>query len=147
MNDEEYEKAKERVNYYLFPLKDILLGDWYIRYEYYRDPDEDEPNTAAYTRPLWQYKRGTIELRLQALMTEDDERLVNILVHEFVHCMLDPICEPSESVHYRNAVEFTTQTVTDSIMAMFERPDLFKQWHEKNDKKEVASERAEPTPA
>ena len=109
MTDSEYEKAKERINYYLFPLKDILLKDWHVTYEYHRERDEDEP-----------------------------ARIVNCLMHEMVHFMLDAVTDLSnEDDNYRKIVERTTQEITDSFQDMFERPDLFEDWHKANKKQKA----------
>lgn len=139
MTDSEYEKAKERINYYLFPLKDILLKDWHVTYEYHRERDEDQPYTLAQASPLWEYKRGTIRLFIPCLNAEDEPaRIVNCLMHEMVHFMLDAVTDLSnEDDNYRKIVERTTQEITDSFQDMFERPDLFEDWHKANKKQKA----------
>lgn len=133
MNDKEYAKAKERINYYLFPLKDLLLKDWHVTYEYHRDRNEDQPYTMAQASPLWEYKRGTIRIYVPVLNAEDEPaRIVNCIIHEMVHFMLDPVTDLSnEDENYRKIVERATQEITDNMQDLFETPDLFTQWHDK----------------
>lgn len=134
MDDKEYEQAKKRINYYLFPLKDILLKDWHVTYEYHREHQEEQPYTMAQALPLWEYKRGTIRIYVPVLYAEDDPaRIVNCLIHEMVHFMLDAVTDMNnEDENYRKIVERATQEITDNMQDLFETPDLFDQWHEKN---------------
>lgn len=128
MNDAEYEKAKKYIESVIIPLKNLVLGHWLIKYEFHRNKCEDDANTMARCRPLWEYKRATIELYVPALNDEDAEGIVNAILHEFVHCMLDAITDmqrAEENDEYRKLVEHTTQTVTDNMIALFSNPDLF----------------------
>lgn len=128
MTDKEYDKAKKYIESVIIPLKNLLLGDWLIVYEFHRNKCEDDPNTMARVRPLWEYKRATVELYVPELYAQDNEGIVNALVHEFVHCMLDSITDmrrADENDEYRKLVEHTTSTVANNMIAMFSNPDLF----------------------
>jgi hypothetical protein len=128
MTDKEYESAKTEINRILFPLKDLLLNDWNLKYIYHRNYHEDNRETMAMVNALWEYKSATMQIYVPSINDNCPEpsELCRVLLHEFVHCMIDPIT-PSEPAndHERAIVEFTTQTVTDNIMRMFENPDLF----------------------
>lgn len=128
MTDTEYEKAKKYIESVIIPLKNLLLGEWLIKYEFHRNKCEDDPNTMARVRPLWEYKRATVEIYVPELYDQDSEGIVNAILHEFVHCMLDAITDmqrAEENDEYRKLVEHTTQTITDNMIALFSNPDLF----------------------
>lgn len=128
MNDTDYAAQKERIQRVLFPLKDILLNDWVIAYEFNRTPNEDEAHTMARCRPLFEYKRATIEIYVPILAEQDDETILETLVHEMVHCYLDLVCDLDRAEgddSYRKLVELTTVTVTNGIMAMYRTGESF----------------------
>lgn len=128
MNDVEYEKAKDEINRILFPLKDLLLPDWNLKYIYHRIYHEDDRETMAIVNALWEYKSATLNIYVPSINDNCPEpsEVCRVLLHEFVHCMIDPLTpDTPENDHHRQIVEFTTQTVTDNMMRMFENPDLF----------------------
>lgn len=79
----------------------------------------------ADTTPLWEYKTATINWYMPAIMEHcpDQSEVFNLVVHEFVHCIIDPITQdlPDEK---RALVEFVTQNITDSIDRMFTNPTM-----------------------
>jgi len=127
MNDEQYEKTKKNLQNFTTPLKNAILLNWNIKNVYVRERASDR-GVMAETSALWEYRTATITWYIPVIEehcpTQDD--VFNLVVHEYVHCIIDPISPRVESVSddQRAIVEFVTQNVTDAIDHMFKNPTL-----------------------
>ncbi len=128
MTDDEYKKEKENLEKFLIPLKDALLNDWKIKHVFNRERWETDRGRMADTSALWEYKTATINWYMPAVkeFCPEQSDVFNVVVHEFVHCIIDPISPSTDSVsdERRALVEFVTQTIADSMQRLFTSPSL-----------------------
>ena len=128
MTDAEYEKEKRNLEKFLIPLKDALLNEWKIKHCFNRERFEGDHSRMADTGPLWEYKTATINWYMPAIaeFCPEQSDVFNLVVHEFVHCIIAPISPDTDDVsdEKRALVEFVTQNITDSIDRMFTTPNL-----------------------
>jgi len=145
MTDDEYAKEKRNLEKFLIPLKDALLNEWKIKHVFNRERYDTDRGRMADTSPLWEYKTATINWYMPAIaeFCPEQSDVFNLVVHEFVHCIIDPIAPESDSVsdEKRAIVEFVTQNLTDSIERMFTNPNMFHEYDAKLKREERAARR------
>lgn len=128
MNDAEYKAEKTRVEFYLIRLKDLFLPDWRVKYIFHRDYYERDRERLADITVLWEYKAATMHIYVPAtaeFAANDNEYLANAIIHEFVHCMVDPISPDDPNDEQRKLVELVTETVTINMQRLFDKPRNF----------------------
>lgn len=128
MNDASYEMEKRNLEKFLIPLKDALLNEWKIKHAFHRERFATDRERMADTSPLWEYKTAHINWYMPAVaeFCTDQSEVFNLVVHEFVHCIIAPIAPDTDNVsdEQRALVEFVTQNITDSIERMFTNPNM-----------------------
>lgn len=88
MTDKEYREQKKRVQKYFDKWYSVLGMGWYrIDRNWDRARSEDAPNEAAITSWQWQYRTASITYRLPVIAELDDDKLENVVVHEFAHIL------------------------------------------------------------
>lgn len=127
MTDDEFRKEVDNLEKFLIPLKDALLNDWKIKHVFNRERWSDGGRMAD-TSALWEYKTATINWYMPAVKEYCPEQsdVFNLVIHEFTHCIIDPISPPSDDVsdEKRALIEFVTQTIADSMQRLFTSPSL-----------------------
>jgi primase-polymerase (primpol)-like protein len=127
VTDDEYQKEKANLEKFLIPLKDALLNDWKIKHVFNRERDDDGFRMAD-TSALWQYKTATINWYMPAVkqFCPEQSDVFNLVIHEFTHCIIDPITPDIEKASEEQIalVEFVTQTIADSMQRLFTSPSL-----------------------
>ena len=112
MNDEDFEAQRQRILVFIerWP-KTLGLGWWRMSYVYDRDGSAFEKAeiaggirspTAARTVADWRYLEATITFNMPELVSEDDERLEYIFVHELMHVFLRENREGIDADHIRH---------------------------------------------
>jgi hypothetical protein len=100
MTDKEYTKQKKRVQQYIDKWHDALgLGWFHIDMTWNRERKRDSPDTAADTTTHWQYRTAWINWYLPSIADNDEDFLEGIVVHEFTHILVAPLClvdEPND---------------------------------------------------
>jgi hypothetical protein len=74
---------------------------WKVHYKFIRESCRDEPEAAMETFVRWQYAHATFSVFLPAAEEQDDEELENMVVHEFMHLLLNemrPLRDKSDPV-------------------------------------------------
>lgn len=136
MNDKEYSKEKSNLENMLIPIKNAMLRDWRIKHVFHRERCSADAERMADTSALWEYRTATINWYLPSIKDNCPEQsdVFNVIVHEFTHCTLDPICQDL-SDDKRAVVEFVTQSIADHLQYMFENPKMLLDHQKKNKKK------------
>lgn len=113
MTDTQAAATKRRVKK-VFDLWLPIMGleNWKITLKWQREYWEDDDHTQARTRPMWQYLAAEIHFYLPALHDETDEEIVDVVVHELAHCLVDPM---NNSKGDREKVEFATESVACAV--------------------------------
>jgi len=104
-----------------------MAGQWefdHVMCEW--DPHDQEGSdiptvytTAAKTTAQWQYKRAQIDWYVGRIATLSDERLMAVIVHELVHCLLNSLDrwindDADDSYHELN--EYTCEMIARAIL-------------------------------
>ena len=118
MNDKEYAKQKKRVEKYINKWHRVMGLGWFcIEYIWDREHKEDSPNTAALTNSAWQYKDASITWFLPQIQALADDRLENIVVHEFCHVLLSGLAQWIEDNPQADQLnEYTTELVANAMI-------------------------------
>lgn len=125
MTDKEYEEQKQRVTDLIQPLMNLLTYEWKITVKFERHYAEDDRDTLAEAIPAWEYMNGTLRIYLPAIKDfvepEDDEYLLNTLLHELVHFITDPIVPrySDASDEQRKLVEYVTSCLANGLTRMY----------------------------
>lgn len=98
MNDEEFERQKERIQ----ALREKWVGPlglkwWCTNWKYDRgdiaDSDGYGNYPVAHCRADWRYLEATIEWSLPRVVNLSDQELENVLVHELMHIFVNEMRE------------------------------------------------------
>jgi len=135
MTDDEYQKEKANLEKFLIPLKDALLNDWKIKHYFERERFDTDRGRMADTSALWEYKTANIHWYMPAIkeFCPEQSDVFNLVIHEYVHCIIDPISPETDNVtnEQRSLVEFVTQTIADSMQRLFVSPSLILDYEKK----------------
>lgn len=94
MTDKEYRDQVKRVKLYIDKwYKPLGLGWHQIDMNWSRVAKEENPNAAAETMCLWQYRTGWITWYLPVIVGLNDDQLEGTVVHEFAHVLTWPLWE------------------------------------------------------
>lgn len=116
MTDKEYREQKKRVQKFIDKWHKTLGMGWYrIDLEWDRARAEDYPNEAAITEWQWQYRTASITFRLPEIALLNDEKLENVVVHEFAHILTGAMVQnqPDEN---RQLMEYSTENVARALI-------------------------------
>lgn len=92
MKDKEYRKQKKRIDRFIEKWKAFLgLRWWSVTINYHDEPYIGEATvpTAARTTTYWEYNRAVIDFYVPEFTTESDERVEEIVIHEFCHILVN----------------------------------------------------------
>lgn len=92
MDDKEFEKQRERVLAIFNSWRDLLsLNSHRFSISYDRNNDNDK-TTVARVWANWEYMTHHVKFYMpQVLEIEEDDQLEELVVHELVHVLLDPL--------------------------------------------------------
>lgn len=118
MTDKEYAKQKKRVQKYIDKWHRTMgLGWFHVEFIWDREHKSESPATAALTSSSWQYKEATITWYLPKILEATDERLENIVVHEFCHVLLSGLAQWIDDNPQADQLnEYTTELVANAII-------------------------------
>lgn len=116
MNDKEYAQQKKRVQRLIDKWFKPLGLEWFVvTMDWERERDRDNPDTAAKTTTHWQYRQAWIKWFVPALVDNDDDFLEGIVVHEFTHILLSPLCLIDREEDLPLQHEYATECVARAI--------------------------------
>lgn len=128
MTDDEFRKEVDNLEKFLIPLKDALLNEWKIKHYFERERFETDRGRMADTSALWEYKTANIHWYMPAIkeFCPEQSDVFNLVIHEFTHCIIDPISPSTDNVsdERRALVEYVTQSIADSMQRLFTSPSL-----------------------
>src|ERR1022692_733835 len=92
------------------------LGWQEIAHIFNRGGDDDNSDTACTASAKWQYRLATLTWNLDALVSQTDEQIEEIAVHEYIHVLCGPIQEylPDDTARE----EFVTESLTRVIIKL-----------------------------
>ena len=71
---------------------------------------------AARTRAAWQYKEAVVDFCMPKLLGLSYEDLENVVVHEFVHILTDPMMYATKNRLYQEHVELSTTFLAEAFL-------------------------------
>lgn len=124
MTDDEFEAQKERVLAALIPwLKRLGLGWYRIEHKWERDQGSRIPGSAfatgAVVETQWEYRQAQINWYLPTLALMDDEALDNLIVHELVHILCDPM-QTFVPAEHKKLEEYATECLARAIIGAWQ---------------------------
>lgn len=116
MTDKEYREQKRRVQKYFDKWYAVLGMGWYrIDREWDRVRSEETPSEAAVTSWQWQYRTASITYRLPVIAELDDDKLENVVVHEFAHILTGAMVQ-NQPDDNRQLMEYSTENVARALI-------------------------------
>jgi len=110
MTDKEHNDQIKRIKKYIKKwLKPMGLGWYKVDIFYNRMPDKDINDASATTECMWQYRKANVNFYTCVTVGLSDEELENIVIHEFVHILLNPLYQENERMSLQN--EYATETI------------------------------------
>ena len=108
MTDKEYREQKKRVESMINKwFKPMGMGWFDILFDWHRDerkePTRNNIPAVADVECSWEYKRAKINWYLPVIQNIDDDELENMIVHEFVHILINSVDIeelPNEKLEY-----------------------------------------------
>lgn len=89
MNDEEYERQKQRVLDCWLRWRDrFWLDEWELTFEWFREPHDGEA-WVFQVEPDWRYIRAHVSAWLPTIAVIDDKKLDQIMCHEIGHILVN----------------------------------------------------------
>lgn len=118
MNDKDYARQKKRVEKYIDKWHRTMGLAWFhIEFIWDREHKTNSPNTVAETNSYWQYKDATITWYLPQIEGMNDERLENVVVHEFCHVLLSGLAQWIDDNPQADQLnEYTTVLVANALL-------------------------------
>lgn len=116
MTDKEYREQKKRVQKFIKKWYDTLGLGWYrVDLIWDRARSEESPDEAAITHWSWQYRTASITFRMPVIEELNDEKLENVVVHEFAHILTGSMVQnqPEEN---KQLAEYGTETVARALI-------------------------------
>ena len=117
MDDKAYKALVKDITARIKRLKPRLhLDHWELRTRFDREGHEfasDTPHcgSAAMCNPLWMYQVANLAFNCPIMFDLSDADRDNVVVHEMVHCLLEPISGDADP----NIVELVTTSITGVI--------------------------------
>lgn len=116
MTDKEYREQKKRVQKYIDKWFNTLGLGWYrVDINWDRAKSEDAPDEAAITSCQWQYRTASITYRLPVIAELDDDKLENVVVHEFAHILTGAMVQNAPESNDQ-LKEYGTECVTRALI-------------------------------
>lgn len=115
------ELFEARVNDLTEKIAAELDLDWLsVRTRFNEHPAADGGDTVAETLPHWEYRQTKIIWNSEVGITQTDEQLERVIIHELVHALLAPIWEEIPATQQNRLAkhnELATENVTRAIQA------------------------------
>lgn len=116
MTDKEYREQKRRVKRYIDKwLKPLGMGWHRIDLEWDRERNNDLPDEAAVTSWMWQYRTANITFRLPVIKELNEEKLENVVVHEFSHILTGAMVQ-NQPEDNKQLMEYSTENVARALI-------------------------------
>jgi predicted SprT family Zn-dependent metalloprotease len=109
-------KAKKRVLQVVGEWVPIMGLEWYtINHQFNEATDSSDEQTQATTNTTWYYREATMTWHLPKLALLEDDELENVVVHELVHILLDPIHPEGDGINHH--LEYATECLARALLA------------------------------
>lgn len=116
MSDKEYRLQLKRVKAAVDKwYRPIGLGWHQIDFEYFRTVCEEDSAIAASTECRWQYRTGWIKFYLPVIAELNDDKLENVVVHEFAHVLSWPLWENAGHAENKEN-EYATEEIARALI-------------------------------
>ena len=91
-------------------LEELLDLQWQEIAHVFNRGGDDDTGTACTASAKWQYRLATLTWNLDALVSQTDEQIEEIAIHEYIHILCGPIQEylPSDDTARE---EFVTESL------------------------------------
>lgn len=135
MTDKEYEKQIKRLQKVTKKWLEAMGIGWFqVDMEYLRVVDSDSSSNAAVVNTQWQYRNAHITWYLPVIAEVSDDKLNNIVVHEFTHILINPLTLVDKSEDLDIQHEYATECIARAFIWVREagqRDSVPKQTHKK----------------
>lgn len=116
MTDKEFRDEKKRLQGHIDRWFTAMGLGWFkIGMEWKRVIDEQSPSCAARVETQWQYRQAHITWYLPNTMNQKDDDLDSIVVHEFVHILINPLTIVDRSEDLGVQHEYATETIARAM--------------------------------
>lgn len=115
----EFEAAKQRIETITNKWNVLMDMSWLlIRHTYNESFNEDSHFIVATTDADWEYRMATIDWHLPRVTALPDERLEDVVGHEFVH-VLNASAESAVPTKDAKLCEYATENVARAILSVY----------------------------
>jgi hypothetical protein len=88
----------KKIESYIKEWKQLLgLNEWRIEANYKTLASEKGPDCEAMINPSWEYQSAVLTVYLPTIFDSTDRELEYIIVHELVHCLVQPMVVEGET--------------------------------------------------
>ena len=99
---------------------ELDLGWLSVRQRFNEHPSADGADTIAETAPQWEYRIATIIWNVEVGVSQTDEKIERVVIHELVHALMSPLWSELSAAQQNKLAkqnELATENVTRAIQA------------------------------